>query len=325
MPKQNEHVTQNKLLLTPAPSFSIEQVKEFTSNLYRLTGNLAPLDSERDQNFRLTAGDGKQFVIKIANQAENPEIIDMQLKALEHLAAVDPQLPVPKVVVSRNGLTIEQIQDEDSTKYHLRIITYLPGANPKDDPTDQALFRPIGACLARLVLALRGFFHPVASYELLWDLKHTAKLRAYLPHITDPDQLQLVSYFLARFDRHVLPMIPKLRAQIVHNDLVPDNILIAENNPGKIVGIIDFGDMTHTLLINDLATTIAPMLRGHTDPVRVAEEIITAYHEVLPLEAAELRILYDLIAARLVMLNIIAIWRVTLHPDNHRVHHRRSR
>ena len=98
--------------------------------------------------------------------------------------------------------------------------------------------------------------------------------------------------------------------------LCPTISLYAENNPGRIVGIIDFGDMTHTLLINDLATTIAPMLRGHADPVGVAAEIVAGYHELIPLEGAELRVLYDLIAARLTMLNVIASWRVTIHPYN---------
>jgi 4-aminobutyrate aminotransferase-like enzyme len=69
-------------------------------------------------------------------------------------------------------------------------------------------------------------------------------------------------------------------------------------------------------LINDLATTIASMLRGHADPLGVAAEIVSGYHKMNPLEGPELQILYDLIAARLLMLNVIAIWRVTIHPDN---------
>jgi 4-aminobutyrate aminotransferase-like enzyme len=174
----------------------------------------------------------------------------------------------------------------------------------------------MGACLARLVLALRGFFHPIANYELLWDLKHTSKLRQYLPHISELNHHELATYFLDRFDRNVLPQIPKLRAQIVHNDFVPDNILVAENDPGSIVGIIDFGDMTHTLLINDLATSIAPTLLEQTDPVGVAMDILAGYNELVPIEEVELRILYDLIGARLTMLNVIATWRATIHPYN---------
>jgi 4-aminobutyrate aminotransferase-like enzyme len=174
----------------------------------------------------------------------------------------------------------------------------------------------MGKCLARLGLALRGFFHPAANYDLLWDLKHTSKLRQFLSYIEDEDYHELVSYFLDRFDQNVLPLIPKLRAQIIHNDLTPDNVLVAENDPGRIVGIIDFGDMAHTPLVIDLATTIAPMLRGHDDPLGVAAEIVSGYHEMIQLEEPELHILYDLIAARLITLNVIAIWRVTIHPNN---------
>jgi 4-aminobutyrate aminotransferase-like enzyme/Ser/Thr protein kinase RdoA (MazF antagonist) len=316
MPNANQDIYQDDILETQSPSFTFEQVKDIANQLYGLTGNLFPLVSERDQNFRITTEAGDQFVIKIANSAEDPAIIDMQLKALEHIAIVDPKLPVPEVLFSQNGLAIEQIQAENGANHSLRVITYMSGAPPKDDPTDHALLRPMGACLARLALALRGFFHPIANYELLWDLKNTSKLRQYLPHISDANHHELVSYFLDRFDRNVLPLTPKLRAQIVHNDFVPDNILVAENDPGRIVGIIDFGDMTHTLLINDLATSIAPTLLEHADPVGVATEILAGYHELVPIEEAELRILYDLIGARLTMLNVIASWRATIHPDN---------
>jgi len=316
MPNANHDFYQDKLLETPSPAFSNKEVKDIVNKLYNLTGELTLLESERDQNFRFITENSDQYVIKIANSAEDPAGIDMQIKALEHVAFVDPELPVPKVLLSRNGVAIEQIHAENGSKHCVRILTYLQGAYPNDDPTEHVLLRPIGACLAQLVLALRGLFHAKANYEILWDLKHTSKLRQYLPYITNPKHHELAAYFLDRFDQNVLPNIPKLRAQIVHNDLTPDNILVAENDPGRIVGIIDFGDMTHTLLVIDLATTIAPMLRGHTDLSGAASEIIAGYHDIIPLEEAELRILYDLIAARLTMLNIIAAWRVALHPDN---------
>jgi 4-aminobutyrate aminotransferase-like enzyme/Ser/Thr protein kinase RdoA (MazF antagonist) len=316
MPNENYDFYYNDLLETPSPNFTTEQVRDIIEKRYGLTGKLSPLDSERDQNFHLQTSTGDHLIIKIANSAESQGIIDMQLKALKHIAIVDPELPVPKVIHSRNRLVIDQIQSESDTKHYVRILSYLHGVYPKNDTSDLALHRPIGKTLGRCALALRGFFHPAANYELLWDLKHTPKLRQYLAHISDPGQQELVRHFLDRFDQNVLPVIPKLRAQIVHNDLTPDNILVAEDDPGQIVGIIDFGDMVHTLLVVDLATTIASMLRGKTDLVEAAAEVIAGYHDIIPLEDEELRILYDLIAARLTMYNVIALWRVTIHPDN---------
>ena len=207
------------ILETPSPGFVIEQVADHVYNLYGLTGKLSPLDSERDQNLRIETKDGDKYVIKIANRAENPATIDMQLKALEHIALVDPALPVPRIMLSKNGSAIEQIQAKDGVEYSVRIISFLEGEYPEGVPTDFALNRPIGRCLAQLGLALRGFFHPAANHDLLWDIKHTSKLRQLLPYIEDEDHHELVAYFLDRFDQNVLPIIPKLRAQIIHNDL----------------------------------------------------------------------------------------------------------
>ena len=310
------NLNQDKLLKTPSPSFSVDEVNEIANELYGISGTLSQLGSERDQNFHLVTATGDQFVIKIANSSEDPAIIDMQLKAMEYISKVDPDLPVPKVLLSKSGSAIEEVEAEDGRKHAVRVLSYLPGVSPRNDYVSNLLFRQMGLILARMTRALSGFFHPIANYELMWDLKHTAKLRDYLAFITNAEHQELVSYFLDRFDRNVFPEIPKLRAQIVHNDLVPDNILVAKDDPNQIIGIIDFGDLTHTLLVIDLATTIAATLNETTDPVAVAAQIVAGYNELIPLEEAELRLLYDLVGARLTMLNVIASWRVTIHPEN---------
>jgi len=308
---------QDKLLRTPAPFFSNDDVNGLISELYGMEGTLSPLGSERDQNFHLIAKSGEEYVIKIANSAEDPAIIDMQDKALNHISKVDPNLPVPKVVLAKSGKAIEEVEAGDGRKHPVRVVTYLPGVYPKDEYVTEDLYHQMGKNLARLARALRGFFHPVANYELLWDLKHTSKLKGYVDYVKDPDHRELAMYFLDRFDNNVLPMIPKLRAQVVHNDLVPDNILVAEDDPSQIVGVIDFGDLIHTSLVVDLATTIAATLRETFDPADAAVKVAAGYHEINPLEDQELKVLFDLIGCRLVMLNVIASWRVTIHPENH--------
>ena len=104
----------DSLLQSPAPDLSHEEILNTIDQQYGLQGTLYPLDSERDQNLRIETADGQSFVIKIANSAERIEIIDMQIKALEHIALVDPQLPVPRVLNSVNGLPLEKIQSKES-------------------------------------------------------------------------------------------------------------------------------------------------------------------------------------------------------------------
>jgi 4-aminobutyrate aminotransferase-like enzyme/Ser/Thr protein kinase RdoA (MazF antagonist) len=312
----SQDFTPDKLLETPAPRFSVEEVTGIAEKLYSLSGKLSALGSERDQNFHLVTSAGDQYVIKISNSAEDQDIIDLQVKALEHITQVSPELPVPKVLLSRSGNPIEEISARDGRSHSVRVVSYIPGVPPKEDAIGTDFYRQLGRCLARISRALASFFHPKANYELLWDLKHTPKLRDYLNFINDAHQLELAIHFLDRFDRNVLHQLPGMRAQIVHNDLVPDNVLVSEEDPNQIIGVIDFGDLVHTHLVVDLATSIAATLRETDQPAVVAAQIVSGFNELIPLEAAELEVLYDLVGARLVMLNIIANWRVTLHPEN---------
>ena len=312
----DKNYNQAGILGIQPPGFSTGEVLEFARDLYGLDGAISPLDSERDQNFRIDTPSGDQFAIKIANSAMDPAILMMQVEALAHIAKVDPELPVPRVLYSRNESAIERIQADDGRSHIVHVLTYMPGRYPPEGSTGRALFRPLGACLARLVLALRGFYHPAANYKFLWDLKQAVSLRDYLHYVPDPDHRQLAGYFLDRFERVVLPEIPKLRSQIIHNDFAPNNLVVAEGDPGEIVGILDFGDMIHTPLVMDLATPIAHMFRGGDDTLEISENIIAAYHEILPLEPLELSLMYDLIGTRLTMLNVIASWRMNLFPEN---------
>jgi 4-aminobutyrate aminotransferase-like enzyme len=316
MADTNDNYNHAGILSTRPPSFSTDEVLKIAKDLYGLDGSISPLDSERDQNSRIDTTNGDQFVLKIANSDVDPGILNMQIEALGHIAIVDPTLPVPRVYNSRNDSALERIQANDGRFHFVHVLTYMPGRYPPDGSTHRALLRSSGACLARLVLALRGFYHPAANYELLWDLKQAAALREYLHHIPDPDHRQLAGHFLDRFDRVVLPEIPKLRRQIIHNDFAPNNFVVSEDDPGEIVGIIDFGDMINAPLVMDLATLVAHMYHEQDEPIDIAVEIITSYHEIVPLEPLELSLLYDLIAIRLTMLNVIAIWRVNLFPDN---------
>ena len=64
---------------------------------FGVTASAEPLPSERDQNFLLTTADNRRFVLKIANATEQPEILEFQNAALEHLASRRPGLAVPRL------------------------------------------------------------------------------------------------------------------------------------------------------------------------------------------------------------------------------------
>ena len=182
-----------------------------------------------------------------------------------------------------------------------------------------ALRRDLGQCAARLARGLRDFSHPAANHKLLWDLQHAAEVRPLIDAVA-PDRRGLVEQFLDGFETRVLPALPDLPRQPVHNDLNPHNIVVDAANNDRISGIIDFGDLTSTARVNDLAITAAYQVADSDDPLAPARELIAAYHAVTPLNAGEFDVLFDLIATRMVMTIVISSWRAARYPENRDVY-----
>ena len=104
--------------------------------------------------------------------------------------------------------------------------------------------------------------------------------------------------------------------QPVHNDLSPHNVVVDPETHAIVAGIIDFGDLTCTARVNDLAIAAAYQVADSDDPLAPACEMIAAYHAVLPLEPAEFNVLFDLIATRMAMTIVISSWRAARYPAN---------
>ncbi|NQD92269.1 phosphotransferase [Pseudomonas sp. CrR25] len=300
-----------------APPISLEAVQALVHEHYGLASRASLLSSERDQNFLLET-DTKRYVLKITNPAEDRQVTDFHTQAFERIARIDPELPVPHWLPTTSG-AVELLyagSHGDEVPRVVRLMTFMPGVPLYQAERSAAQRRNLGHTLARLGLALRGYFHPAAGNQLLWDIQHGQLLRPLLAHLETPEQRALVEYFLDSFERHALPQLPKLRAQVIHNDFQPYNVLVEGNAPERISGIIDFGDMVYAPLIDDLAVACAYQLADADNPLTGAAELIDAYHEWVPLELQEVEVLYDLIAMRLVLTVLITNWRAALHPHN---------
>jgi hydroxylysine kinase len=282
---------------------------------YGLIATVHRLDSERDQNFRLRSPDGREYVLKIANPAEDRPVTNLQTEALLHLAAADPGLPVPRIFPALNGMTELDVTFDDGSIRVVRLLSFLAGTPMHAVEASAALRRSLGACAARLARGLGDFSHCAASHKLLWDLQHAAELRPLIGAVPS-ERRSLVEHVLDDFETHALPMLPNLPSQPVHNDLNPHNVVVDPETCADIAGIIDFGDLTWTARVNDLAITAAYQVADIDDPLAPACEMIAAYHEVLPLEPAELDVLFDLIATRMAMTIVISSWRAARYPAN---------
>jgi len=297
----------------PAPAFSTAQAEGIARRAFEIRASAHPLASERDQNFRLRAEDGSEWVLKIANPAEDPAILDMQTRALLHIARLDPELPVPRVRATPEGALLHEVDAYDGRRSIARVLSFLPGQLLDDAAPHPALARDVGAMAARLARALRGFSHPASRHVLLWDLTQAPRLRSRTQHIERGERRRVVEEVLDHFAADVLPRLQQQRAQVIHNDVSRMNTLV----DGHLVnGVIDFGDMIHAPLVCDLAVPISELLVGHPEPIATAAEITAGYHAVTPLEDEELRLIFDLAATRCAMSVAVAHWRVRDHPEN---------
>jgi 4-aminobutyrate aminotransferase-like enzyme/Ser/Thr protein kinase RdoA (MazF antagonist) len=275
------------------------------------------LGSERDRAFRLRGRDGTPLaVLKVSNAAEAVTTLDMEALAVLHIRRVDPALPValprprPGAVADPSDPAAYRVAVElpDGT-HHARLYDLLPGrARVSAADLPDGAYAAWGETAARLDLALRGFAHPAMHRTMLWDVQHTLRTREFLPDIRDRRHRYLAARAFDRFEAVVSPAWPSLRAQAVHGDLTTDNTLLDDR--GRITGIVDFGDMSHSALVTELASVLDSVLDHRSGELfRLARLVLDGYQRRIPLEPLELRLLPDLLAARAAATIAISSWR----------------
>ncbi|WP_256590359.1 phosphotransferase [Pseudomonas sp. DP16D-R1] len=303
-----------ELMTTQAPIVSPAEALELADRVYGLKGTLKLLNGERDANFLIRSSCGA-FVLKFINPAEDPGVISFQTQALLHIERHGAHLPVPRVLPALSGEVEPKVLVSEQT-LTLRTVSYLDGVSQNLGKPSVALMRELGTSLAEINLALNDFQHPAAHRDLLWDVGHAERIRPYLDNL-DVDQLPLVCALLDSYETSVKPRLAKLRAQVIHNDLNPHNVMLDCETASRVAAIIDFGDALHAPLINELGTALSYQFDADaTDPLWQIKAFVAAYHAKIPLQREELAVLGDLIAMRMAMAITIAQWRARLYPEN---------
>jgi hydroxylysine kinase len=295
----------------------VERALALVRERYGFTPEISRLTGERDENFRLRAKDGVEYVLKIANPAEKAAETDFQTAALLHLERADPALPVPRVVRTHAGEPYVRFTDHAGGERTARLLTYLPGKLLGAANRSSAQRTACGRIGGQLARAFRDFRHAAEERAIVWDVRHTGYMRHLLadmpafPYRTPSETL------LERLAPHIDSELPKLRHQILHNDLNPLNILVDPADEACVVGVIDFGDMTRAAVIADVAVAAAELIAPDCTEAAAraaVREVAIAYHACTPLQERELALLGILAAARVLMTVVIHEWHVQHNP-----------
>lgn len=334
----------------PRPAFSAEEAKAIVKHHYSYEVELVePLPSYDDQNFKITCSpssgetQGRAFVLKIAAaEAEcrghcdaeaTKEMMEMENHAMHLMAGAGVVVPKPMELLGSTGCQVLRLDHlgqaacEEGICF-VRLISFLPGTVlAKVTPHPLCLLQRLGACLARMDIALVDWTHPRAARDLTWDLANALRARKFLVDIADPAQRNLAEEALLRFEDQVVPYLAELPRQIVHGDVNDYNVLVApsalieQTGPSPCtatsgVGVVDFGDMVETARVCNLAVALAYICMGKDDPLSCAASVVGAYHAVNPLSILELEMIWPMLCARNCQSVLNAAHGAIQEPDN---------
>ena len=293
---------------------SCDEAEKFARERYGLDAAATRLTGERDENFKLSCTDGRQYVLKIASAAEAADITDLPTAALLHVERVDPGFPCPRVLRNLDGLTQSGYRGASGAQRTARILTYLQGKTLRSSSRSREQRAACGRVAARLGLALRAFSHSAAQRPLVWDLKHVGRTLGLLEELGDFPAKDAVAALISRIDARIHAEFGNLRQQVIHNDMNDMNVLVDPENEDVVVGIIDFGDLAHTALVADVAILAADQIDAEKGARDSINDVVMAYHATTPLLPQELAMLNPLIAGRLLADVVIASWHRRRNP-----------
>ncbi len=303
-----EHV-----ILTPAAAETIAR------DFYDLSASARLLPGEFDLNFHLRAAGGREYVLKLMRPGGADELVDLQIAALDHLAAADPDLTLPRVVPNRDGDRRFTLQFDDGERRCVWLLTYIPGpllAGARPQPP--ALLQSLGQLVGRVDAALRDFSHPAAARDLMWDLTKAGWIAGDLHLVAEPARRELIQYFLDLYESEAVPRLPHLPRGVIHGDANDYNVVV--DGPRQVerraVALLDLGDMHVGPAAADLAVAAAYALLDKEDPLAALAAVTRGYHAARPLGEEEIAVLFPLTAMRLCVSVVVSARRRLERPDD---------
>lgn len=278
-----------------------------------LEGDLDDLPSERDQNFVVLGDDGAPtHVLKIANLDETSEFLACQDLAMARLANVG--VPVQRVLTAIDGRDLIPLGDPGPPL--ARVLTWLPGSTLASvkDPS-MYLLTDLGAVMGRSATALLDFDHPAAHREFPWDvLRAGSIIGAAIDEIEEESRRTLLAAVLDRLQADLVPRLTTLRRSVIQNDANDHNVLVSDDGT-RVVGLLDFGDMIHSITAHEAAVACTYAMLGRDEPLGVMRAIIRGFVAECPLTADEVDALPQLAIARLATSVAMSTWQGRLSDD----------
>ncbi len=287
----------------------MDQIEKFLSQYPFDFEHLDSLVGYDSQNFKVTTIDGQAFVLKVdqltvgfADSVKKENEILLYLKD-----KIDFQITYP--IKNIHG-KFETIVDNKIA----RLLYFVHGEFWGDQILNNDQLNSLGSSIAKTIIELRKVdVGIIALKDQSWDLINLMDNIGLVNFVQDIEEKRLILYFFDQYHQFVSPHHKYLRKSLIHNDFNNWNVLMDKSH---VIGLIDFGDMVYSAMINDLAIAMSYALCTSKDILEDSKTIITAFNKIIALKSEELDVLYLLIAGRMITSLVNSAKGKAENPDN---------
>jgi 4-aminobutyrate aminotransferase-like enzyme/Ser/Thr protein kinase RdoA (MazF antagonist) len=295
------------------PQLTPSQAADVLERHWALTGTLTELGSFEDQNFAVVP-DGEHealYVLKI-NGPERSVSLELEHEVLHGLARAGLiyDLPLPVTTTSDTEI-VEHGPDR------VRLLRWVPGIPLADLEQSPGRLHELGALAGRIGIAMAAVTPSAPSADCKWDPRLAVRtVDDVLSDDDGPDESQQ-----AVLEAAIAPLrdldAASLPSQLIHCDITDVNTLVTG---GGLTGLIDFGDVTDTWRVCDLAVACHAVIAGHTDDaLQAILDVVAGYHDAARLSEREANALWPLILGRAAACAALDVRQVRLTPDSNYV------
>lgn len=296
-----DQITPNNRIATKPKGHVMGIWQEALAQHWGIKAEISALDGEYDLNLLATGQDGARFVLKVMRAGCESAFIDMQIKAMRHVAQHAPDVVVPDVVPASNGALYLSLPDANGAERICWVLSCLPGmAMAKFTPKTDALLADLGRQSGMMAKAMADFDHPYMHRDFKWDLARADWVAQDAAIITDPARRTIIDDITREYDALKADLMA-MPARAIHNDINDYNVLVdgTTQEAPHVTGILDFGDMCCAPVVCDVAIAAAYVVLDHPDPEMALVQFVSGYHAHSPLIGAEIDMIWPLLRMRL--------------------------
>lgn len=281
---------------SPRPRLTLAEAEAAIRADWEIEGEVQPIPSTQDQNFRVRGENGGGAIFKVANRCWSRQELELQNAAMRHLEAKRTGLLVQVPIASRGGADVVECRG-----HLVRLLSWVPGAplSARPDP-GRPVWETLGEVAARTATALADLAAPALGRALQWDPRQAPALVALLGERVGAERGPLVDGAIEPVAR-LLRDGAELPMQPIHLDVTDVNVVtgIGTGDGDRISGLLDFGDVVRTWRVAEPAHAAHSAICSEPDDaLGVALAALVGFHGELPLAEAECEAFWPIVQAR---------------------------